>query len=90
VFAGVVPDLLHVAVGAALDVSAERLGAALHDGSGRLDLVQRLRVIFQIGIEVILEDALYGGGHAESVAVIIYSFYASAVFVPFAAVPRLR
>ena len=34
VFAGVVPDLLHVAVGAALDVSAERFGAAPHDGRG--------------------------------------------------------
>ena len=90
VFAGVVPDLLHVAVGAALDVSAERLGAALHDGPGRLDFVQRLRMGLQIGVEVVLEDALHGGGHAGSIAVIIYSFYASAVFVPFAALPRLR
>ena len=32
--------------------------------AGRLDFVQRLRMGLQIGVEVVLEDALHVGGHA--------------------------
>ncbi len=62
-----------MAVGAALHVPPEGLGAALHNGPGRLVLVQRQGVAPGIPGKGVAKDALQGCLHAVSIAVYAYS-----------------